>query len=78
MKRYFVFGFSQERPEGGMADFKDQFDSLSRAIQYIKEEVKYDCGEDLYDVIDMETVNFDLVFKANFTGKKPEFHNFTE
>lgn len=52
MKRYWVFGFDQYYPRGGMNDFLGAFPTIKEAYQFIEEERKKDFPHDAYEVED--------------------------
>jgi len=51
MKRYFLFGFDDLYPSGGMSDFKGDFDSIEEAIRFVREQK---LKSDNYEILDTE------------------------
>lgn len=56
MKRYFLFGFDNLYPSGGMGDFIEDFDSVENAIERIKKQINENSfpeyESDHYEVFD--------------------------
>lgn len=58
LKRYLLFGFNTNYPNGGMDDFIDSFDTLNEVAEEIKKEyIKKDktFQKDHYQIYDTET-----------------------
>lgn len=51
MKRYFLFGFDNLYPSGGMNDFIKDFDSIEEAIIFVQEQ---ELKSDNYEIFDTE------------------------
>ncbi|MDP1395268.1 hypothetical protein Q8G28_17740 [Lysinibacillus capsici] len=49
MKRYFLFGFDEYYPAGGMNDFKGDFVDFNEMFDFIKNE---ECQSDYYEAFD--------------------------
>lgn len=49
MKRYFLFGFDEYYPSGGMNDFEGDFTDFNEIVDFIKSE---ECQSDYYEVFD--------------------------
>lgn len=63
-KRYWVFGFSEYYPSGGMQDFVGSFDTVEEAREYVKDPKTYaelmgltdrHYSQEYYDIVDSTT-----------------------
>jgi len=63
MKRYFLFGFDNLYPSGGMNDFKGDFDSIEEGIRFVREQ---ELKSDNYEILDTEeNIRYDYEEKEN-------------
>lgn len=58
MKRYFLFGFDQFYPGGGMGDFEGDFDTFEAMIDFVKNEEYPDCHYQALDTVERKLFDY--------------------